>query len=144
MKSYVYFNSSGVIEKVLSVFKENERLADVNVDAGQSYIFYGGDNVNPNLKKINVSTRTLVDKTEQSITATPSTIDADGVTKSTLSGIESGSKAYIDIDGDGVKEIFDIPSGKFYFCTDTVATHEITITHPLYLDTRVSIIATAP
>lgn len=138
----VYDKQTGEIVRLLQAF--NQKAIDANLKAGWGYLSY----INYNIEalgsyKVNLTTLAIEAKTTQSITATPSIIDADGTTKSTLTGIAADSSAYLNADGI-VKFLQYVKHGKMYFCTDIVATHDIIFKHPLYLDTTVEITATTP
>jgi len=143
MAIYAIYNVvTGEIEKLLQAF--NQPTVDANLVSGQSYVMYG-DRLPENMAqyKVNVSTRQVENKVTQSLVASPSTINADGVEKSVISGIAKNSLAEIDV-GEGAIKKVNILDGKLYFCTKKVATHSIKITNPICLDTHVSITAVAP
>lgn len=134
-----YEINTGVITGILNV--PDSKTADLNVSEGYSWVIWDKD-----LSVVvdyRVSNHALVLKTAQSVTATHTTISADGADKSVLSGMAVGSRADI-IYEDETEQRVTIPGSKMNFCTDIVGTHDIVIKHPAWLDTTVTITATAP
>ena len=141
MAFYITYNDdTGEIRKLIEA--PTKAVAELNCGVGFSVLDVGSF-PDPEAQKVNLTSRTVESKTTQSITATPTTIDADGSEKSVLTGIAEGSTAKIRIDGNLIQRI-SVDSGKMNFVTETVATHTITFTHPLYLDTEVEITAVTP
>lgn len=138
-----YNTETGLIEATLRV--ADEYTADLNVSEGFSWIEWPYDQTDQVDYKVDVSSlpHSLASKTVQSLTPTPSSITADGTSKSVVGGIAIGSQAEWYIDGVKQSDI-QIPGTKINFCTDIVDDHSIIIRHPLWLDTTVTITATAP
>lgn len=134
-----YEVSTGVITGILNV--PDSSTADLNVSEGYRWVVWDKDlSV---VTDYRVSDHALVLKTTQSVTATPTTISADGADKSVLSGIDVGSIADIIYEDETEQRVI-IPGSKLKFVTDIVGTHDIVISHPAWLDTTVTITATAP
>jgi len=137
----IYSYEDGVIDRILNA--PSTEFADRNAGEGYGYVEYPYDVSEVESYKVNTATKTIESKTTQSITATPTSISADGSSKSVLSGIANGSRADIYSDSTPGK-VVSIPGNKLNFCTDEVGDHDIVFSHPGYLDTTVTITATAP
>ena len=138
----IYDEATGCINKFIDA--PDEATVELNVVAGQKYIEFTPTESLEKYKVQLTDPPQIVLKTTQSLTATPSIIDANGVTKSTISGIADGSRVEFPTGETTYGTAYNIDTGKLYFCTDIVGTHEIKIMHNLWLDTIVTITGQTP
>lgn len=146
MKGYIIYNkTTGNINRFIYAYTKNDRLAYANVMEGLGYVWYDGDFFNEREKNVDISDDTfpLINKTTQSLTTDTTTITADSSSKATISSIAVGTIAFINIDGENPRTV-GTPNGKIRFCTGVVGDHDIVFKNPAYLDTTVTITATAP
>ena len=123
---YVYTNTTGEILRTGSVSQ-----SDISIQAGTGETAVEAS-ANDLLQRHDIATDTLVNKTQQSLSATKSTITADGVDESVITCI-AGSIAKIH------DESYVVDDGTLEFSVDLVGSYVITFTHTLYLDTEITI-----
>lgn len=138
-----YDTSTGEIQGLLSV--PDEASADLNVSSGFAWLLWPYDAEDVKLYKVNVGVQpnVIVLKTTQSLAVSTSSITANGTDSSTISVIEKNSNAVLSIDEEEYRATA-LYGTKMKFCTDQVGTHNIVFSHPAWLDTTVTITATAP
>lgn len=132
----VYRLSDGLIDYIASC---PDSHIDIQIQPGCGYILGGSDSL---LQYVDVSdpeNPAIADKTLINYAVDNLIIDANGVDMATITGLPEGAV----VDFFGTQSVTIDATGETDFGTDVPGEYTIVITHPMYLDTQITITAEA-